>query len=179
MSDFEHKAASQGDQLEDEIISKTQLKKDALALKKFGLELAQLPVEKVNALPIDDTTKQSILDYQKITTNLARKRQLMFVGKCLRNEDERQIRNYLSEQISTNLKAKVDKADPLKDCVEKLLTGNANDVEELIQQYSNLERQTLRQLIRNISNAKKAEKLNQATEKLKSYLKENTSLGNK
>ena len=87
MSDFEHKATSQGDELEDEIISKTQLKKDALALKKFGLELAQLPVEKVNALPIDDTTKQSILDYQKVTTNLARKRQLMFVGKCLRNED--------------------------------------------------------------------------------------------
>jgi ribosome-associated protein len=179
MSNFENKSASQGSELEDELISKTQLKKDALALKKFGLELSQLPVEKVKALPIDDTTKESILDYQKITTNLAKKRQLMFVGKCLRNEDEELIRQFLSEQANSHLKTKVVKADPLIDCIEKLLLGNPDDVEELLQQYSNLERQTFRQLIRNISNAKKAEKINQATEKLKLYLKENTSLGNK
>ncbi len=179
MSDFDPNTSSQGSDLEDELISKTQLKKEALALKKFGLELAQLPVEKVNALPVDDTTKESILDYQKITTHLAKKRQLMFVGKCLRNEDEEQIRKFLSDQVNSNLKAKVVKNDPIKDWVEKLQQGNAEDVEELIQQYANLERQTLRQLIRNISNAKKAEKINQATEKLKLYLKEYTSLGNK
>ena len=124
-------------------------------------------------------SENSFLTYKKINTNLAKKRHMIFDGKSLRNEDEQQIRNYLSEQANSNLKAKVIKADPLIDCIDKLLRGNGDDVEGLIQQYSSLERQTLRQLIRNIHNAKKAEKKNQATEKLKVYLKENTSLGNK
>ena len=179
MSEFESKSEPNRDVSEEEIISKTRLKKDALALKKFGLELAQLPAEKVNKLPIDETTRQSILDYQKITTNLAKKRQLMFIGKCLRNEDEADIRHFLTEQLNSNLKAKVIKQNPIQNWVEKLLSGDTDVVEALIQEYPLLERQTLRQLLRNIGNAKGPEKNKQATEKLKHYLNDIISLKSK
>ena len=164
------------DEIDEEFTSKTQLKKDALALKKFGLQLSQLTAEKLNLLPISETTLKSILDYQKITTNLARKRQLMFVGKCLRNEDEDKIRNYLTTHSNTQLKAKTEQVDTGQAFAETLLSGGAEAVEKLIQDNSSLERQTLRQLVRNVNNAKVVAKKKNAMIKLQNYLNEFCSL---
>jgi ribosome-associated protein len=176
MNENDNPSALKEDNMEDDIVSKTQLKKDALALKKFGLELAQLPADKVEKLPLDETTIKSILDYQKITTNLARKRQLMFVGKCLRHENESEIRQYLNEQANSHLKAKVIKQDPIQDIVDNLLETKEAAIEDLLQVHPNLERQTLRQMLRNISNAKNPSKSSQAISKLKQHLQKLISL---
>ncbi len=175
MSDFEQPNNSAD--LDAEIISKTQLKKDALALKKFGLELSQLSADKISQLPIEDVTKNSLLEYQKIATNLAKKRQLMFVGKCLRNEDQEKIRAFLNQQENSNLKAKVAQ-DPTQEIVQQLISGGNDAVEQLLSHHPALERQTLRQLTRNVINGKQTNKTAQATKKLTDYIKSNLSMEN-
>ncbi|MBV1908888.1 MAG: DUF615 domain-containing protein [Kangiellaceae bacterium] len=166
------------EQQDDEFISKTRLKKDAQAIKKFGLELTQLSSEKLSQLPMSEVTLKSILDYQKITTNLARKRQLMFVGKCLRYEDEDEIRLYLSNKLNSQLKAKasVKTKDTFTVFVESLAEDSASKVEQIMQLSNSLERQTLRQLVRNLLSVKEEKKKQQAITKFKNYLSQHLTL---
>ena len=154
-----------------DFFSKTQQKNEALALKKFGLELTDLSADKLVELPISEVTLKSLLDYQKITTNLARKRHLMFIGKCLRNEDEDEIRQFLASQLKTHLKKKVEKKDPNDEIIDKLVELRDIKIDELLSENPILERQTLRQILRNINNAKNAQKKLQAINRMKNYLK--------
>jgi len=161
--------------------SKTQQKNESLQLKKFGLELTELPSARLEKLPIAEVTLKSLLDYKKITANLARKRHLMFIGKCLREEDEEAIRECLAEQESNELKEKsstenkssVNETDQEEDkLIEQLIEFGDSKIEELLIENPMLERQTLRQILRNINVAKNAQKKNIAINKMKNYLAE-------
>ncbi len=155
--------------------SKTQNKNEANALTKFGQELVELSVAKIKALPIEEVTRQSLLDYQKITSNLARKRHFLYIGKCLRMEDEPAIRAFLEQSNQQEIKNKqaVEKVDPLQTMVDRLLENSEQQINELLDAHPTLVRQTLRQHVRNIQKTKTPEKKNQAVTKLKNYLKDN------
>jgi ribosome-associated protein len=155
--------------------SKTQNKNEANALTKFGHELVELPIAKIKALPVEEVTRQSLLDYQKITTNLARKRHFMFIGKCLRSEDEPAIRKFLDESTlqAAKEKPKAEKVDPMQAVVDELLKDGEQSINLLLEAHPSMARQTLRQYLRNIQKAKTPEKKNQAVAKLKTYLNDN------
>jgi len=161
--------------------SKSQQKNEALLLKKFGLELTELSPVKLAELPIAEITLKSLLDYQKITANLARKRHLMFIGKCLRDEDEDAIRECLAEQLRGDLKKKVEpqKGDDSDSVVDQLIAQlvelGDSKIEALLLQNPMMERQTLRQILRNISGAEDTAKKNIAINKMKNYLAEFSS----
>lgn len=159
-----------------EYFSKTANKNEAQAIKKFGQELLALSAEKLKQLPIQEVTLKSLLDGQKITTNLAKKRHLMFIGKCLRIEDEALIRQSISDDKSGEFKKKAiaeeSKIDPMDELVAALLANENVEMEILLEKYPNIERQTLRQLLRNRKNAKVANKKQQVVLKLKQYLAE-------
>lgn len=158
------------DESDPDFVSKTQQKNEALTLKKFGLELTDLTADKLVALPISEVTLKSLLDYKKITTHLARKRHLMFIGKCLRSEDEDKIKEYLESQLSAQLKTKAIKKDPNDEIILKLIEFGDSKIEELLSDNINLDRQTLRQILRNIRSAKNEQKKLQAVNKMKVYL---------
>lgn len=67
--------------------SKTQVKKDMLALQVLGEALAALPTEDFAALKIDDRLRQALRELQRLTAHGARKRQAQYVSKLLRAED--------------------------------------------------------------------------------------------
>ncbi len=160
-------------EFDEEGYSKTQQKNESLSIKKFGQELAELPADKLAALPISEVTLKSLLDYQKITTNLAKKRHIMFIGKCLREEDEKAIRVALDNQVTVNLKEKNEKENkknPSDAIIIQLLEIGDAYIEELIANNPMLERQTLRQSLRNIKNAKIPQKKQRAIDKMKSYI---------
>ncbi len=155
----------------EDFTSKTSIKLDAHALTKWGQELVQLPETLLTRLPLTETTLKSLLDYSKITTNLARKRHLMFIGKCLRKEDEDLIRERIVEleKEKRNKKTKpIEQANPY---FEQLVKDGESAIETILLENENAERQKLRQLYRNYCNAKETKK-NKAIEKLKQYLDE-------
>lgn len=163
-------------ELEPDAFSKTQQKNESLAIKKFGLELTELPAKILAILPISEVTLKSLLDYQKMNTNLAKKRHIMFIGKCLRNEDEQAIRDILDNQAAINLKEKTEKEinkDPVDGIIERLVVRGDVYIDELLANNPVLERQTLRQILRNIKNAKKLQKKQIAINKMQNYLREN------
>ncbi len=163
-------------EFDEEGYSKTQQKNESLAIKKFGMELTELPAKTLAKLPISEVTLKSLLDYQKMNTNLAKKRHIMFIGKCLRNENEKAIRNILDNQAATNLKEKVEKdinKDPADEIIDRLVAQGDAYIDELLANNPELERQNLRQILRNIKNAKKLQKKQIAINKMKNYLREN------
>lgn len=162
-------------ELVSDALSKTQQKNESLAIKQFGLELAELPAEKLAKLPMSEVTLKSLLDYKKITTNLAKKRHIMFIGKCLRTEDEHAIRKQLDVRVVVNPQEKIEvevKKDLVDEMIDRMLEKGDASIEELVAGNPVLERQTLRQILRNIKNAKSPQKKQLATNKMKSYLKQ-------
>lgn len=67
--------------------SKSQVKKDMLALQVLGEALAALPPDNFAALKIDDRLREALRELQRLTAHGARKRQSQYVSKLLRADD--------------------------------------------------------------------------------------------
>ena len=67
--------------------SKSQLKRDSTALQDLGRELAELGKERLARVPIDEDLRDAVKDYQRFTAHEARRRQLQYIGRLMRNVD--------------------------------------------------------------------------------------------
>ncbi len=73
---------------EDEIIwvSKTEMKNDMIVLQKLGEELVELKPSVLAKFPLPDDLAAAIKDAQRFK-NEARRRQLQYIGRLMRNID--------------------------------------------------------------------------------------------
>lgn len=117
-------AESDGDDdFEERGPSKTSLKKEMLELQDLGAALLQLPEIKLARLEMDDLLRTALRDLRRLTNHGARKRQLQFVGKLMRNEDVAPYRQALAALHA----GQVRNLNALKDIErwrEQLLTGD-------------------------------------------------------
>ncbi|MCO6561103.1 MAG: ribosome-associated protein, partial [Gilliamella sp.] len=127
---------------DDEIIyvSKSEIKRDAEALKKLGIELVKLSKNELEKIPLDEDLTYAIELAQKIKKEGYR-RQIQYIGKLLRNRDIDPIsqaldklKNRHNQQISL-----FHKLEKLRD--ELIATG---DAETIIGLYPTADRQQLR-----------------------------------
>ncbi len=72
---------------EPEEISKSQRKRDADDVRKLGERLTELPARQLATIPLPDEIRSAVVEHSKIKSNSARKRQLGFLAKHLRNVD--------------------------------------------------------------------------------------------
>jgi len=72
-------------------ISKSQMKRDALAVRSLARQLVELKQSQLARVPLDDTVREAIIDARKMRSHGARKRQLMFVAKRLRQSETAEI----------------------------------------------------------------------------------------
>lgn len=157
---------------EENFVSKTQLKNEAKALQAFGKQLTELPATKLELLPLSDTTIFAIKDFHKQSGNIAKKRHLAFIGKCLRGEDCDAVKSVL-EQDDFGNQRKQKQQTSNDELVDELLKEGDVKVHQLLQEHLQLDRQKLRQLIRNISKAEEGPKKESAKKKLNQYLVDN------
>src|SRR5580765_8327945 len=84
--------ARQGERMttEDEnFISKSQKKRDMLALQDLGAELVRLSVDSIKKLELPEELLTAVLDAKRIPTSKhgGYKRQMQYIGKVMRNVD--------------------------------------------------------------------------------------------
>ncbi len=72
---------------EPEEISKSQRKRDADNIRDLGARLTELPARQLATIPLPEEIRSAVVEYTKIKSNSARKRQLGFLAKHLRNVD--------------------------------------------------------------------------------------------
>ena len=128
--------------MEDEYISKTALKREALRLQALGLELTQLKRSQIETLPLHDKLAHAVLEYQRFTSNGARRRQLQFIGKLMRDIDitelEQALANLRGE--SADARYRVHQAEHWR---ERLL-AEPEALTEFLTEYPEADRQALR-----------------------------------
>lgn len=156
--------------------SKSQRKRDARQITDLARQLVAMKPRALAALPLDPDIREAIRHCAEIKSNGAKKRQLQFVSKLLRaNENIDRLKSNLSkpEMLQTrNIKPEVAQpglaqgvsAAPALETVQQtavnphlafrnqLLADFAGTVEALRENYPGIELQRIRQLVRNAHN---------------------------
>jgi len=152
-------------------ISKSQRKRDAHELLDLGKKLISMPDSRLKRMPLDDDLREEVEFARSIRSNGARKRQMMTVGKMLRLRDNEELIDAVNDVAKKNRKenARFHHVEAWRD---KLIEGDNEVLSALLEQYSSINAQTLRQLIRNASKEAKLGKPPTTSRKLFKLLRE-------
>lgn len=154
-----------------ELPSKSELKRQMLARQKMGEKLAKLGKQQLNNIPLDATLMEAITDYQRFRHNEARRRQMQFIGKLMRDSDVDAIEHaYQLTQSGSEAAKKIE--HKLEWWRDQLISKGDNAINEAILEFPQLDRQLVRQLIRESTKEQKENKPPAASRKLFRYLKE-------
>lgn len=75
--------------------SKSQVKRDMLALQELGKAIVDLSTDRVKQLPLSEKLREAVLLAQRTTSREGRRRQIHYVGKLMRDAPAEQIRQQL------------------------------------------------------------------------------------
>jgi len=158
---------------DDEIvfISKSQLKRESEALQALGEELVELPASKLAKIPMPDTLAEAVTLARRINARGGRKRQLQYIGKIMRQIDAEPIQQAMDALRNEHLRENT-RLHQLEQWRDRLLTEGDKALAELLDQQPDLDRQHLRQLIRNGQREAKQNKPPKSARELFRYLRE-------
>lgn len=156
---------------EEEIIwvSKSEIKRDSEHLKKIGAELIELTPQNLEKIPLDDILKEAIRQAQSFKME-ARRRQIQFIGKLLRNQDPNPIQEALDKVKNRHnqQQALLHKLELVRD---QLIAMGDPSLDNLLNEYPHLDRQHLRNLIRGAIKEREANKPAKNYREIYQYLK--------
>ena len=153
-----------------EFVSKTELKKDSKKIQAFGKKISELSSEEISSFNFPDTILKAIKDCKSIKSNVAKKRQVQYLGKLLREIDLSKV--YLKmDQINSNSQLEVRNNHKAEIWRERLIQDK-DAVTELIRLCPDVERQKIRQLIQNTLKETKASNPPKYYRQLFKYIKE-------
>ncbi|HUB89249.1 MAG TPA: ribosome biogenesis factor YjgA [Dyella sp.] len=129
--------------------TRTQQRRDALAVLSLASQLVELPPSKLARANLPDDVLREIDHLRRITSHIARKRQLGFLAKVMRRHDDDAFdgaRALLGENREQQRKetAVLHRLEAMR---ERLLDSD-EVLQELIDQHPDIDRQHLRSLIR-------------------------------
>ncbi|WP_163649891.1 ribosome biogenesis factor YjgA [Modicisalibacter sp. 'Wilcox'] len=128
--------------------SKTQRKREMQALQALGEQIIALPEGQRAQLPLSDDLLAAVEETGRIRSHEGRRRHMQYVGKLMRREDLDAIRAVFErfEQERQRRDLAFHKLERWRD---RLIDGDQTELEAFIADYPDVDRQTLRQLIRN------------------------------
>ena len=154
--------------------SRTQQRIEALEIRSLAEKLVALPAAQLARLPIPDDLMPHIVETQRITSHIAHKRQLQFLAKQMRREDDEvleALRDALDEdgEAARREVAAMHRVEKWRD---RLLEEGDAALAQLLDEYPGADRQTLRQLTRNTLEERKRNKPPRAFRELFRALRE-------
>lgn len=131
--------------------SRSQQRREALEVLELARQLSELTAQQIARLPVPERLVPHIDETRRIPSHGAHKRQLQFLAKQMRREDDdtlEAIRDALdSSGESARLEtAMLHRAEAWRD---RLMADGDAALTELLDEYPNADRQHLRQLARN------------------------------
>lgn len=151
-------------------VSKSEIKRDAEALKKLGEKLVELTQANLDKVPLDETLLDAV-NLARKSVKEARRRQLQFIGKLLRSADVEPIQEALDkiENKHNQQQAMLHKLEYLRD--DLVLQGD-DILVRFFDDYPQADRQHLRNLVRAAKKEKELNKPPKAYREIFQYLKE-------
>ncbi|TLF49634.1 DUF615 domain-containing protein [Halomonas urmiana] len=132
----------------DERPSKSQLKREMQSLQQLGEQIIAMSDAQRARFPLSDDLLAAVEETGRIKAREARRRHMQYVGKLMRGEDLEGIQAVFDE--IENEKLRRDHAfHRLEKWRDRLIDEGDDTVEAFLVEFPDVERQALRQLIRN------------------------------
>lgn len=133
--------------LSDETPSKTKRKQAMIALQELGAALVELAPARLEGIGLPEPLARAVADARKFTSHGARRRQMQFIGRLMRDVDPAPIRAAL-EKLTGHSRAAAARQKQLERWRARLIEDDAA-LTEFAQEHPLAELQVLRTLIRN------------------------------
>jgi len=151
----------------DDLPSRSQLKRDSQELRDMGAQLVQMPNAHLDKITMDNTLLAAIKEARRLKSNDARRRQIQYIGKLMRNMDLTEIRHSV-EKLNHQSQTFRQHFAMLEQWRDRLIDEGNDAIEEFLTAFPNADRQQ----IRNLSRQAGREKTGSAKTKLFKYLKQ-------
>lgn len=172
MSDRKNFKHNKTDHDEESYVSRTEIKREMLALQKLGEAIVKLSPGQLATIPLDDDTlAEAIHTARRIKHREGLRRQMQYVGKLMRKIDTDPIEQAF-QKLQDGRKQEAQQFHQLEQWRDKLIETGPTATEEIIAKYPQADRQHLRQLIMQAKKELDSSKPPAAARKLFRYLKE-------
>ena len=157
-------------EFDDDHPSKSQRKREMHALQDIGSQLVELSRERLKKMPMPEELLTAVLDYQRFTKHEARRRQLQYIGKLMRNIDPAPIQAQL-DIFNGNSAAETARLHRLERLREQLLEDEKT-LQVIIELWPACDLQHLRNLRRNAIKEREQQKPPRAFREIFQVLRE-------
>lgn len=156
--------------------SRSAQRREALDVRRMADQLAQLSDAQLDAVPLDDDLRREVVTTRETGPQIARKRQMQFLAKCLRREDEQSlgaIRTVLQHDRDAGRResAQLQRIERWRD---RLISEGDAALAEFIDAHPAADRQLLRQLARQARQEADQERPPRAARELFRALRDNS-----
>ncbi len=158
---------------DEDYVSKSERKRQMHRLQELGESLTRLSTRQLDELPLSPTLREAINQVQSMNKREARRRQLQFIGKLMRREDEatvEQIVHHL-EQMQQLRHQDASRHHEVEDWRDRII-DDERAIEDFVSEYPQADRQWLRQVRRQQQRELVQEKPPAAARKLFRYLRD-------
>jgi len=156
---------------EIEYISKSQMKREMLALQELGEKLVALSTDQVTQLDLPSELLTAVTQAQTIKKHGAKKRQLQFIGKLMRNVDAEQIQQQL-DNITQHSAQSINQLHKIEKWRDQLIEKGDEALSEFLTEYPDADRQQLRALVRSATQERKNNKPPKFYRKIFQFIKQ-------
>lgn len=159
------------DSEDEEKKSRSQMKREMLALQELGTGLLALSPEQRAQIDLPEELREALLLAEKITKRGAKRRQLQLIGKLMRDTDPESIREVLAgfDRERQRDILRIRQSEKWRD---EIIMGKDSLLEEIMEKFVHADRQKLRQLARNARKEKEKETPPRSSRLLFRYLME-------
>jgi ribosome-associated protein len=156
--------------VQDELLSKTRRKREMLELQSLGAALVELPESQLPQMQLDDALLQAILAAKRIRSHEAKRRQLQYIGRLMREVDPEPIRARLA--VIEGGSAQAAAAHRRLEQWRERLMSDDEALTAFAVEYPGADLQKIRALIRNARKEQKEAKPPRAYRELFRLIKE-------
>ena len=159
------------EQPEEQLPSKSQLKRESDALQKIGEELLSLNSSDLDSMNLPDTLDEAVRTARKIQSRGGLKRQRQLIGKIMRQIDSEPVARQLAiikHKHDTNT-VEFRRVEQWRD---RLLANDKTALTEIINNHPDIDRQHINQLVRQALREQKQDKPPASARKLFKYLRD-------
>ncbi len=158
---------------DDQPKSKSALKREMTALQKLGEELVELSPAKLSKVPMSDQLEEAVMLARRLKNREGKRRQLQYIGKIMRTIDSDAIREKLDSfhHQSLSFRQEFHRMEQWRD---RLIAEGDQAISDILLEAPQLDRQHLRQLVRQAQKEAAQNKPPAASRKIFKYLREQT-----
>ena len=133
--------------MDPEIVSKTRKKREMHELQALGVALAELPESQLHEMHLGENLLKALLEWKRTKTHEAKRRQMQYIGRLMREVDAAPIRAQLAEVEGHS--AQANARHRRLEAWRERLVGDDGALTAFAAEHPGADLQLLRTLIRN------------------------------